>query len=92
MFNLTQGKSTFVSFLEEASNENKWEITKEPVSLWTKKINDETSLLERYYTGQGSCFTSSFIIRPSFCFGIRAQRSLTKIQNDGHTLLNRQRS
>ena len=55
MFNLTQGKSTFVSFLEEASNENKWEITKEPVSLWTKKINGETSLLEKYYTGLGSC-------------------------------------
>ena len=52
--NLTSGKSTFVSFLEEVSNENKWEITKEPVSLWTKKVNGTTSLLERYYTGQGS--------------------------------------
>ena len=39
-----KGKSTFVSFLEEVSTDNKWEITKEPVSLWTKKVNGTTSL------------------------------------------------
>jgi len=48
--NIATGKSTFVNILEEISNENKWEITKEPVSLWTKKVNGSTSLLERYYT------------------------------------------
>jgi len=53
--NIATGKSTFIKILEDAANDEDWEITPEPVSQWTQidgeqSDNGKKTLLDKFYS------------------------------------------